>query len=411
MTPGVARVQLGIPVCYDLDNRRLERERQATMKILHLMLANFYAEGFGYQENLLPRQNMLDGHEVRIIASTETRLPSGGLGYLPPSTYFNENGIKVTRIPYRKSLPHCVARKIRSYVGLYHLIQEFAPDVILHHGVTSYELLTLAKYQTDYPAVKIYADSHEMSSNSAQNLMSKQILHKRFYAPVLRKVLPYLQKILCVTTESMDFLERLYNIPLERMELYPLGGVLFSHEERLRIRKGLRERLGIKDRDVVLVHSGKMSPEKRTADLLRGFSQVQDERLFLLLIGSFTDDVKQSVEPLVQADSRVKCLGWKERTELFQYLCACDLYVQPGSQSATMQQALCCGSAAMLYPRKSHKDLVGESVFYVKTVEDIRDVLTQIVKDPTVLEQKREQSFRLARNRLDYRALASRLYH
>ena len=38
------------------------------MKILHCCLSNFYAEGFGYQENLLPKANRMAGHDVRTAA-------------------------------------------------------------------------------------------------------------------------------------------------------------------------------------------------------------------------------------------------------------------------------------------------------------------------------------------------------
>lgn len=39
------------------------------MKILHLCLACFYIDGYTYQENILPRINREDGHDVRILAS------------------------------------------------------------------------------------------------------------------------------------------------------------------------------------------------------------------------------------------------------------------------------------------------------------------------------------------------------
>ena len=42
------------------------------MRILHLCLSCFYIDGYNYQENILPRINHEDGHDVRILASTET---------------------------------------------------------------------------------------------------------------------------------------------------------------------------------------------------------------------------------------------------------------------------------------------------------------------------------------------------
>ena len=380
------------------------------MKILHLMLANFYADGFGYQENLLSRQNAKDGHEVKIIASTQSISEAGGIIYVNPSSYINEDGIEVTRIPYRNILPHYVMTKVRSYVGLYEEIVKFRPDVILHHGESSFDLLTVARYKANYPHVRLYVDSHAMFHNSARKILSREILHRRFYAPVLRRVLPYIEKILCVTTESMDFLETLYKIPRDKMELYPLGGVVFEEKERLNNRRIIRQGLDLTDDDILMIHSGKMNEKKRTVDLIKAFSNVDGTNARLLLIGSLSDDVRCLIEPVLKTDHRVQFLGWKDRDELLKHLCAADLYVQPGTQSATMQQALCCGAAAMLYPYKSHKDLLGETVFYAASVDDMETILNKILIDPMILETKRRQSFKLAKEKLDYRVLASRLY-
>lgn len=47
-----------------------------------------------------------------IIASTETDLGRGKLGYVAPSRYYNDDGIPVLRLPYRRGLPHFLARKV-----------------------------------------------------------------------------------------------------------------------------------------------------------------------------------------------------------------------------------------------------------------------------------------------------------
>ena len=148
------------------------------MRILHCCLSCFYIDGYNYQENMLPRQNKRDGHEVEIIASTETYIDNKTLGYVRSRTYFNEDGIKVIRVAYSKFLPLFLMKKIRSYSGVYSLLEEFKPDVILHHGVASREIKTIIKYKKNYPGVKIFIDSHEDYNNSATNFLSKNILHK-----------------------------------------------------------------------------------------------------------------------------------------------------------------------------------------------------------------------------------------
>ena len=237
------------------------------MRILHLMLSNFFIDNRNYQENILPKRNIEDGHEVKIIASTETYIQPNKLGYVKPSTYNNNDGIEVTRIPYRKLFPHFVMTKIRSYSGLYEMIEKFEPDVILHHGVPSYELLTVSRYKKNNSGVKLYLDSHEDFHNSARGFISRELLHRRFYGPIVRKAIPYVDKILCINMESMDFLEALYKIPKKIMEFYPLGGIVFSEDEHLLRRKKTREEIGIEDNDILMIHTGKMQPRKRTIEL------------------------------------------------------------------------------------------------------------------------------------------------
>ncbi|MEG2199383.1 MAG: hypothetical protein RRY25_03750, partial [Anaerovorax sp.] len=82
----------------------------------------------------------------------------------------------------------------------------------------------------------------------------------------------------------------------------------------------------------------------------------------------------------------------------------------PGSQSATMQNALCCGSAAALFPHESHQFLLGDSVFYIKDIQDMKNLFKTIAQNPRVIEEKRKLTDKIAREKLDYRVLAARLY-
>ena len=65
------------------------------MKIAHVCLSNFYIDRVGYQENELVRQHVEDGHDVVVIASTETYAADGTLTYVAPSTYCGGEGAQV----------------------------------------------------------------------------------------------------------------------------------------------------------------------------------------------------------------------------------------------------------------------------------------------------------------------------
>ena len=97
------------------------------MRILHLMLSCFYIDKGNYQENVIPRQNKSDGHDVMIVASTEVFTQNNTLGLISPGNYFHEDGIPVIRLPYVKIINKFFSKKIISYTNLYKIICEFDP--------------------------------------------------------------------------------------------------------------------------------------------------------------------------------------------------------------------------------------------------------------------------------------------
>ena len=70
------------------------------MRILHCCLSCFYIDGYNYQENILPKINKLDGHEVMVIASTETYIDNNNLGYIEPCEYYTCENVLIKRIAY-----------------------------------------------------------------------------------------------------------------------------------------------------------------------------------------------------------------------------------------------------------------------------------------------------------------------
>lgn len=380
------------------------------MRILHLMLSNFYIDDVAYQENMLPLQHSLDGHVVKIIASTEILTPDGKLEYVKPSKYLNKHGCEVVRIPYSRILPHFIMKKVRAYPNLSHLIERFDPDVILHHGVPSFALLTLARYKKANRDVKIFLDSHEDFNNSARNFVSKEGLHRRFYGPIVRKTLPHVDKILCVNLESMDFLKEMYKVPSHKLEFYPLGGTIVEEEERQIRREKKRLELGVKENEILMLHTGKMHSGKKTLELLTAFSEIKDVNFKLYLAGNLSNDIKEEANLRIVKDKRIKYIGWQDVESLYDLLCATDIYLQPGTQSATMQNALCCGCPVMLYPYKSHDPFLDGNGFYVQDIEDMVEAFGAISEDPSMLNHMAIMSLQIAREKLDYRILASRLY-
>lgn len=381
------------------------------MKILHLCLANFYIDGYNYQENVLPRINKEDGHDVRIVASTETFVDNRNLGYLEPSEYMTEYGVPIKRLPYVKIGTKFTTVKVRKYVGLYEEIAAFAPDVIMSHDLSYWSALDVIRYKKEHPEVKFYADSHTAAYNSGKNWVSLNLLHRGLYRWIIQKALPYLEKYFYVGASIREFLKENYGVPLELMEYFPLGGNLPEEKEYQEHRTARREELRLAPDELLLIHSGKLDALKRTEELVKAFSAVPQLKAKLAVIGSVPEEMKQTLLPLFETDERVVYLGWKSAPELLEYLCACDLYCQPGSVSATLQNAVCCGSPIMAYPHLPYtEELDFGNILWVETQADMENLFRDLAAGKTDLAALREGSEHCARELLDYRALAARLY-
>ena len=87
------------------------------------------------------------------------------------------------------------------------------------------------------------------------------------------------------------------------------------------------------------------------------------------------------------------------------------MYLQPGSQSATMENALCCRTGVMLYPHLAYtSDFDGGNVLWVENEKDMEKEFNAIRSGSIDLKELGKKSSLFASEYLDYRKLAARLY-
>lgn len=379
------------------------------MKIAHICLASAFTEGMGYQDNQLVDINRQDGHDVLVVSDCK-RFEGARLVDTAPEDRILANGARLVRLAFDWTGPRYLTEKIKRTRQLFPLLEEFRPHAILYHGVIGWELQTLGRYKRRYPEVKIYIDSHEDRHNSATNWLSYHGQYRLLTRWLAHRVMPYVEKILYISAETKDFLIDVLDLPEEHLEYYPLGGIVVADEKRRAIRRAERLKLGLADDQIVFLHSGKMEIRKRTLEILAAFRSVPDISARLVLVGSLEDDVRSGIEAAIQADERVLYLGWKNSTGLNDIMCMADIYVQPGGQSASLQQAICCGLPVMVFPYPSHVPMVQGNGFFVSTESDMAASMKELVAQPELVPAMRAASYAIATDLLDYRKLAARLY-
>ena len=379
------------------------------MKIAHLCLSCFYIDGHSYQENELVREHVSQGHDVLIVASTENLGRDGKLTYNRPGEYLGEENAQVIRLPYREFLPQKIMRKLRIHPGVYDCLENFQPDVIFFHGLCGWELLTVARYKRAHPEVLFYADSHEDWHNSARSFVSRELLHKRYYGPILRRALPQIEKLLCISTETMDFVEEAYSIAPDRLEFFPLAGHPIPDQLYSKLRKSTRASLGVEDHHIVFVQSGKQTVTKKLIESLNAFATTPDPDFRLLIVGVLFDDIREEGQRLIDADTRVTFLGWKNASELTEILAAADIYLQPGTQSVTMQNSLGAHCAVILNDVKSHAFYLRDNGWLINGEHTLDQIMAEVSARKSELVQLQDASYQIAQEFLDYSKLAKRV--
>ena len=380
------------------------------MKIVFIGLNCFYTPGLTYQDNYLCMQTLADGHAVTYLSNPE-KFVNGEIVETGAEDTVLPDGLHLFRLPYVKLGPDIVTKKVRVFRGVYDILEREKPDLIFCHNLQYWSVLDVIRYKKAHPAVKLYADTHTDYYTSATNWLSLHILHRVFYRYLVRKALSYLEKYFCISDECRRFSIENYGVPEELTEFYPLGGILPTEEAYQAHRAARRAELGIKSDELLLVHAGKLEPQKKTDALLRAFAAVPELKAHLAVIGSIPEENKAELLAQMDADPRVTYLGWKSGDDLQEYLCAADLYCQPGKVSAIMQNAVCCHCPVLLYPHSGYvKDYDYGNVLWVKNEDDMIWEFQKLAAGETDLAALQRNSERCAKELLDYRALAARLY-
>ena len=365
------------------------------MKILHCCLAAFYIDDYGYQENILPKMHKLQGHDVYILASTETYPDNITLGYVKPSTYKTRDGIPITRISYVKWIPHFIVKKLRIYKGISNILEKFNPDIIFFHDVQFLSIDIFIKYLRRNKNIKVYVDSHTDPTNSGRGWISRNILHRFIYRPCVKKIEPYVAKFYGTLPIRNDFLIEFYGISPQKVELLPMGIDLTAIDitKRKDIKKHTRQELGLSEDDFVIVSGGKIEVGKNIPLLAAAISQLKEKDIKLLLFGSMASDIKLEMEPFLSLEKKVKYIGWVDSLDTAKYLFTGDIVCFPGKHSVLWEQTVGLGMPAIFKKVKGHLhlDIGGNCILLdnvsIKTIKDEisylyhnRDILNKMQK-------------------------------
>jgi glycosyltransferase involved in cell wall biosynthesis len=336
----------------------------------------------------------IQGHEVAILASTESYLDKAIFRYLKPSSYYTSDGISVSRVPYSKWFPHFLARKLRIFNGVSKVLENFKPDIIFLHGHQFISIKEIVSYVKKHQNVRIYVDGHADFINSAANWVSKNILHGIIYKWCAIIINPHTLKFYGTLPLRMEFIRTVYGISAEKIELLVFGAddSVVDLTKKDEIRKSIRKTLNIKDNDFVLVTGGKIDHRKYIHVLMKAIDELQKEDIKLIVFGEPNQGMKHEIEKLKNSSS-IRYIGWIPSEKAYDYFLAADLAFFPGTHSVLWEQAVGVGLPCVFkkWDGIQHVDLNGNCLFInTADIKEIKEKILLLSQDNDLLLNMRQ---------------------
>lgn len=381
------------------------------MKILHCCLACFYIDNYSYQENILPKLHKIQGHNVKILASTETYIENKVLGNTVSGSYSNEDGIEVTRIDYGKYLPKFIAKKIRTYRGIFEYLDNFKPDIIFLHDCGFAGVLDIIKYCRNNSHVAVYADSHTDYINSANNFLSKQILHKIIYKYFIGRIVPYLEVFYGTTPLRCEFLSDVYNVPNHKIKLLNFGAddTAFRTEDRERIALRFRKKYGLTKDSFLFVTGGKIDERKNIHLLMEVFSEIKLPNVYLLVFGVPNDNMSVILEKF-KYNKNIIQLGWLGNKQIYDVLLSSNFGLFPGTHSVLWEQSIGIGlpCAFKRWHGMEHVDVGGNCVLLEEVNKlEISTLIDRLITSQEYFENINSKAMELGPRNFSYSKIAA----
>lgn len=377
------------------------------MRLLILTTGNEFTPSMLYKENYIIKAAQKHGDEVFVFANQYTYI-QGKTTKAPQKEVIE--GFHLKRFHYVSYGFRLITSRIRKIKGLEKEIIAIKPDLIFVNCAQVYNIKNLRIIKDSLPSVKIVLDFSTKFLNSARGWISKYILHQLIYKSWIQRALPYVDRVFYISEESKEFANIMYGIPESLLEHNNLPGETIPAKLKQDYKKEIFGKLGFSDQNLMILYSGKIYPEKNVDQLVRAFLCLKNPNFRLLIIGVYNDEAsKDVIEPLISSDNRIKFMNFVSGKELTKYICAADLYIQPGSISQTCQTAVCCGTPLCFNDIPTHREIYNGNGFFVDSENDIYRTLVTIEKDPLILHKMSLKSYNMAEQELDYNIIYKKI--
>jgi len=383
------------------------------VKIVHICLEAPYIDGWGYQENMLPKHHAELGHEVTVIGSRNAlpyylRKQVDYSGCVEP---YMDGLVRVVRVERTFS----ILDKLNYYPTLPDLLASIDPDLVYHHGGQSLSLLASKAHVDKYKKARLFVDFHAEYYNTARTWFSRTFLHKIVWRTIIRHCLSSISQIYCISPSVKELCEQLYGIESKRMEYLYLGvdALPATEVDRREARRSVRMELGMAEGDFLIVTGGKLNQEKRIEVAVEAVGHLDRTKVHLAIFGAPDPGEEDYPNRMVQGMPRIHLVGWCDAAAINRYYLASDLAVFPGGQSVLWQQAIAAGVPALFrrWPGNDYMNRGNCQYLYTDQAEELEQWLRILTDSENfrILEQMRTQAKAMSEGEMSYRVEAERI--
>ena len=357
------------------------------MKILHIAPNAPYNDGWGYQENLLPKYQQRLGHDVTLIVPNLTH-QDGKIVKTKLQDYVREDGVRVIRLE-QKQYPHRVLTNLRAYLEVYPLLEQLRPDLVFFHGLVSATVFDVIRYKKIAPDCVIVQDNHLDPNIGLGERSLKEKLIRGYHRSVNRRSIKHVERVYGVTPWRKAYAQSYFKIPPEKTDVLIMGADdekidLAGREE---IRSRIRQAYRILDGEFLVVTGGKIDKKKNIHLLMEACGSLSGVRL--LVFGNVEPDIREEFHR--QMSDNITHIGWVDADKVYDLFFAADLAVFPGQHSVLWEQA-CAAKVPCLFAQwegMEHLDNGGNSDWIkIPTVEAIRQKIGQLQFTPEYHQMK-----------------------
>lgn len=326
------------------------------MKIVHICLAAPYVDGWGYQENLLPKY--LANNGVNSVVITSNILPDYLNNKQVATGSYVYEGVKVIRLRSKRFGSSLTYAK-----GLHEVLEQEKPDAIFHHNINFLSHIPCAKYCIKQ-GIPMFVDNHADYINSMKNSFLRFILYRCINGNLTNLYSKPVVKFFGVTHSRCRFLYDVFGIDKSKVDFLPIGADV-NAANTLPAKNELRTKFKIQQDEFTLVSGGKMGVDKGTVDLIQAVEELNqtNHRVNLILFGKFTDS---ATEELAKSKSFIKLYGWCDRKTTLELLATADLACWPIHHTTLCEDSIACKTPLLIRKTETTEHLIDGNGYFMQ---------------------------------------------